>query len=150
MIPINTSVVSGVVLSMFSNKYRMLLLKRTGEGYWCHVAGKIENGELAWEAMVRELREETNIEAKDLYNGEYQQQFYDPSHNQIMLITCFAIYCEPEQIVHLNEEHTDYKWCDLEEAKTLVPFPNQKKLYDHIWLNFVESRPPDHLKINVC
>ncbi|ETJ95142.1 mutT/nudix family protein [Vibrio parahaemolyticus EKP-008] len=38
----------------------------------------------------------------------------------------------------LNEEHTEYRWCSLEEAKQLTPFANQHHLYDHVWQYYVD------------
>lgn len=147
MIPINTGIVSAVVLSQFDNTTKMLLLKRAKEGYWCHIAGKIEPEEAGWQAIVRECLEETHIKVSELYNGEYQEQFYEPAKNQLVIIPCFAIYCPENQAVTLNWEHTEYRWCTLDEAKALVPFPNQRALYDHIWSVFVDNKPSEFMRI---
>jgi len=149
MIPVNTSVVAGVVLSQQSGETKMLLMKRAKEGYWCHVAGKIESGEVAGQAMLRELKEETGIETTELYNGEYLEQFYDAKSNELLIIPTFAMLCPENQQVVLNEEHTEFRWCSLQEAVSLVPFPNQKQLYQHIWTQFVDSRPSEFLKISL-
>lgn len=147
MIPLNTSVVAGVVLSEQSGETKMLLMKRAKEGYWCQVAGKIEAGETAGQAMLRELKEETGIESAKLYNGEFLEQFYDAKSNELLIIPAFAILCPANQEVVLNEEHTEFRWCSLEQAKSLVPFPNQKQLYQHIWTLFVENTPSEHLRV---
>ena len=42
MIPVNTSVVSGVALSEFDGETKILMIKRVNGGFWCHVAGKID------------------------------------------------------------------------------------------------------------
>ena len=149
MIPVNTSVVAGVALSQFGNETKLLLMKRTKEGYWCHVAGKIEQGELAWQAMIREFMEETQIEVNSLYNGEYLEQFYEANSNQLLIIPSFVVVCPPEQKVVLNSEHTDFKWCSLEDAKSMVPFPNQRLLYDHVWQHFVINPPSEFLRITL-
>ena len=77
MIPVNTSVVSGVAISNIEGHPKILLLKRTQERFWCHVAGKIEGQETAWQAIVREFYEETQITVSRLYNAEYLEQFYE-------------------------------------------------------------------------
>lgn len=147
MIPINTSVVSGVALSRFGTETKMLLLKRSKEGYWCHVAGKIETGETGWQAIIREFDEETQIQVTRLYSCDYLEQFYEPHQNQILIIPTFVVICEPQQTVTLNPEHTDYRWCGLEEAKQLVPFPNQRSLYEHVWQHFVIRQPSPHMRV---
>ena len=139
MIPLNTSIVAGVALSEIDGQTKMLLMKRVKGGYWCHVAGSIEAGETGWQAIVREFEEETKIEAKELYNAQFMEQFYEANVNVIQLIPIFAVLCPPNQAVELNHEHTEYRWCSLEEAKALAPFPNQHAVYDHIWAYFVDT-----------
>ena len=56
-------------------------------------------------------------------------------------------FCEQNQIVVLNDEHTEYWWCGLSEAKALAPFSNQRKLYDFVWKNFVLQKPEAMLEI---
>ncbi|CAH6897671.1 Nudix hydrolase domain-containing protein [Vibrio chagasii] len=139
MIPLNTSIVAGVALSEIDGQTKMLLMKRVKGGYWCHVAGSIEAGETGWQAIVREFEEETKIEAKALYNAQFLEQFYEANVNVIQLIPIFAVLCPPNQAVELNHEHTEYRWCSLEEAKALAPFPNQHAVYEHIFSYFVDK-----------
>ena len=123
-------------------------MERAKEGFWCHVAGKIENDEKAWETIIREFREETKIEVCELYNAECLEQFYEAETNRIMLIPAFVVFCPPNQKVILNEEHTEFKWCTLNEAKVLASFPNQKRLYIHVWEHFVTNKPSKLMAIN--
>ncbi len=149
MIPLNSSVVSGVALSIIDGETKMLLMKRVKGGFWCHVAGSIEDGETGWQAIVREFYEETQIEVKELYNAQCFEQFYEANLNVIEIIPVFAVQCPPNQEVTLNSEHTEYRWCSLNEAKALVSFPGQRDVYDHIWANFVLNEPPLLLKVNI-
>ena len=150
MISIRSNVISGVALSEVDGEIKILLMKRTKEGFWCHISGNIEEGETAWQAVIRELFEETQIVVKKLYNGEYIEQFYEPSRNRIELVPSFVVFCPPDQAVVLNSEHTEFRWCSLEEAKSLVPFPNQKALYDHVWKHFVLERPSMYMEIDIA
>lgn len=138
MIPLNTSIVSGVALSSINGETKMLLMKRVKGGFWCHVAGSIEDNETGPDAIVREFFEETQIEVKRLYNAQFLEQFYEPTVNVIQLIPVFVVQCTPDQRVVLNDEHTEYKWCTLDEAIQLAPFPNQHAVFRHVWHYFVE------------
>jgi len=149
MIPINSSVVSGVAISEIEDQTKILMLKRANDGFWCHVAGKIEEGETGWQAIVREFYEETKIEASLLYDGAYLEQFYLAQKDLIELIPAFVLFCEPNQPVELNEEHTAYRWCSFEEAIGLVPFPNQKALYEHVKRYFVDVPPSELMRIRL-
>lgn len=149
MIPISAAVVSGVALSNIGGQTKMALMKRSKEGFWCHVAGKIEDGETGWQAIIREFFEETQIVVRELYSAEYLEQFYVASDNRIDVVPAFVVFCPPEQKIMLNAEHTEYRWCTLDEAMGLVPYPNQKKLYEHIWRYFVLEAPSDFLKVDL-
>ncbi|WEM45806.1 NUDIX domain-containing protein (plasmid) [Photobacterium sp. DA100] len=142
-----TNFVSGVVLTKHQQQTRMLLLKRADGGYWCQVAGSIEKSESAWQAFLRELYEETQVSPYELYSADYLQQFYNFHSDQIFVAAGFVAYCEPDTQVVLNHEHTDYRWCTLEEALELVPFPNQRKFYQHVWQYFVAQNPALELKL---
>jgi len=146
-IPMRSSVVSGVVLRGAGAGTRMLLLERSPDGFWCHVAGKVEEGELAWEAFLRELLEETGLAPDSLHSGEFLEQFYEPRQNLIEIIPVFVARVAPDAEVSLNEEHSAFRWCALEEAKALVPFPNQRAVYEHVWANHVEREPSEHSRI---
>ena len=60
---ITVRVVDAYVFRKDKNKIQFLLLKRASkkiyEHLWKGVAGKIETGETAWQAALRELDEET-------------------------------------------------------------------------------------------
>ncbi|PMJ88714.1 NUDIX domain-containing protein [Vibrio sp. 10N.261.55.A7] len=147
MIPLSTAIVSGVAISNINGVPKILLMKRVKGGYWCHVAGSIEEGETGVEAIVREFKEETQIDVSTLYNGHYIDNFYEPHVNVMQLIPVFAVYCEDNQEVILNDEHTEFRWCSIEEALELTPFPGQHGVYRHIWAQFVERQPNKHLLI---
>ena len=149
MIPVNTSAVSGVALSKIDGEIKILMMKRVKGMFWCHVAGKIENNEKGWEAITREFREETKIEVSELYNAEYLEQFYEVETNRIMIIPAFVALCPPNQEIFLNEEHTEFRWCSLDEAKNLASFPNQKRLYIHVWECFVNNQPSKLMAIEL-
>ncbi|MEZ9710961.1 NUDIX pyrophosphatase [Vibrio breoganii] len=139
MIPVNTSIVSGVALSMIDGETKLLLMKRVKGGFWCHVAGSIEADETAVEAIIREFDEETQIQVTELYNAQFLEQFFEASVNVIELIPVFVVLCSANQEVELNDEHTEYKWCSLSEALELAPFPNQHAVYRHVWSYFVDK-----------
>ncbi|GAB7220029.1 NUDIX hydrolase [Vibrio comitans] len=139
MIPVNTSVVSGVALSEIEGEMKLLLMKRVKGDFWCHVAGSIESNETAVQAIIREFNEETQIQVSELYNAQFLEQFFEATVNVIQLIPVFVVLCPPDQQVELNDEHTEYKWCSLSEALELAPFPNQHGVYKHVWSYFVDK-----------
>ncbi|MCB1755259.1 MAG: NUDIX domain-containing protein [Gammaproteobacteria bacterium] len=146
-IPLNTATCTAVVLSQFDTGTKMLLMKRAKEGYWCQLAGNIEQNETACQAIVREVSEEISCQVKTLYSADFIVQFYEPELNRMMMSPAFVVFMESDVPIILNEEHTDYRWCTLDEAKALLPFPNQRTLFDHVWKNFVEQTPSEFMKV---
>lgn len=147
MIPIRCKTVSGVALSTIDGETKLLVMKRVKGGFWCHVAGTVEAGETGWQTIVREFREETGIRVCELYTAHYLEQFYESVSNTVEVVPVFVVYCPPNQLVTLNDEHTEYRWCTLAEAKALVSFPGQQALYDHLWHYFVENSPSALMRV---
>ena len=147
MIPIRAHIVSCVLLAQINGNLKMLMMKRVKGDFWCHVAGKVEPGETAYTAILREVKEETQIQVQQLFNADYLEQFYEAHSNVIELIPAFVGYCQDDQVVQLNHEHTDYVWCDLEQAKARARYANQRQLYDFVWQHFVLRAAEPHLQI---
>lgn len=124
------------------------MLKRAKDHFWSYVSGSIEADESAIEAILREIKEETSASIKHLYAADFVVQFYDIKHNYIMLAPAFIAYLPAEATIVINDEHTEYRWCSLAEAKSLAAFSNQRELLDHAWHNFVVNLPCEYLKIN--
>ena len=97
---------------------RLLLLRRTqntslGAGQWGLPAGKIETGESAEQAAIREMREEIGPDHKVSlvrHVGPIRDTFYGGK---------FEIHLFQQQwlegAVSLNHEHTAYAWVDKSE-----------------------------------
>ena len=147
MIPIRCHSVSGVAISTVQGETRLLMMKRVKGDFWCHVAGTVEAGETGWQTIIREFGEETGIRVCELYTAHYLEQFYESASNTVEVVPVFVVYCPPNQVVTLNHEHTEYRWCTLAEAKALVSFPGQQALYDHLWHYFVENSPSALMRV---
>ena len=88
MIPIQATHVSSVVISEFDGIKKMLLLERVKGGYWCHVAGGVEEGETGWQTIVRELKEETQIEDVELHRSDSGQRADRYLYSRACCLTC--------------------------------------------------------------
>lgn len=107
-----------------------LMLKRnTGKHYehlWQGVAGKIEKDETAWQAVVRELEEETGKKPLKLFVADHIASFYDARKDRIQMVPIFGIEVDNSE-VQLSEEHLEYKWVSFDEALTLLTWKGQKE-----------------------
>tara|TARA_B100001250_G_scaffold384429_1_gene379262 strand:- start:7771 stop:8229 length:459 start_codon:yes stop_codon:yes gene_type:complete len=123
-------VIDVYVYSYENNKLSFLLLKRSKtkiyEFLWQGVAGKIEKGELAWQAALRELKEETGLTAHKMFVADYVSKFYEKHGDRINLVPVFGIEVKNKKI-SLSEEHCNFKWLSFKKAHDKLTWDGQKK-----------------------
>jgi len=89
---------------------RMLLLRRSAEvaspHLWGFPGGRIDPGEGALQAAVRELCEETG------YEGRLRVLGHQPYKHRERTFHCFICEVPSQFRVRLNWEHTDFGWFD--------------------------------------
>ncbi len=144
-IPVNCYGVAAIIIK----DDRILLLRRTGplKGTWCYVAGKIEASEKAWQAALREIKEEAGLIPSEFYSADIQEQFYEIGKDSIWIAPIFVGYILDKQEVKINEEHDDFKWVTIEEAFQMFSFPGQRKIIEHIEKEFIKKKPTEWLLI---
>ena len=125
------------------NGIEFLLLKR-GEkeiygGLWQMVTGKIRKGEKAYNAALREIKEETGLKPMRFWVTPNVNPFYSHENNYISLIPVFAAEVPENSKVILCKEHTNYKWARPEEAKKMLAWPGQRKSIDIITEYFLKE-----------
>ncbi len=148
-VPIKAFITSVVPIRAGREGWQVLLLKRTETlvGEWCQVAGKVEEGETAWQAALRELEEETGLVPTALFSADICEQFYEPDRDQITMAPVFVAILADGASVQLNHEHSDYRWMSFGEACDLVAFGGQRRILRWIEDEFVHRQPSPHLKI---
>ncbi|MDX1474795.1 MAG: NUDIX domain-containing protein [Reinekea sp.] len=151
MIALHSQAVSCVVLRQGATMTEVLLLKRSPKdgGFWSYVSGGVESGETGPEAAVREIVEETGLTPVELYSADYIEQYYQAQKNRIMLQPLFVAFVEASDLIVLNHKHTEYRWCGLEAALSLLSFNGQLKALTHVWHQFVKKPPLDLLTIPI-
>lgn len=116
-------------------------------GLWQQVAGKIEKGETAPRAALREIKEETGILPKALYSADIVETFYEDNHKCIHIIPVFAAIADPKAQVILSEEHSEYKWVSAAQAIKHMTFVQQKSSIEIINREFALKKPPKELLV---
>jgi lipoyl(octanoyl) transferase len=120
------------------DEYLVLHRSERQGAYWHGVAGGLEEGESYLEAAVRELREETGLEApvvdlerQVVYRLEEWEPRYEPEGGEIHVGFFLAeapVGWEPE----LDWEHDGYRWCGLEEATALLFWPEPREVLQEL------------------
>lgn len=150
-IPIRSCAVSLVALRETQSTSEILLLRRTGTlaGLWCQVAGGVEENETAWQAAVRELKEETALTPLALYSADICEQFYEVERDMIEILPVFvAIVREDSQVV-INHEHSAFRWVSFDQAFEMVSFAGQRNMLRHVQTEFANRAPNPLLKIEI-
>lgn len=110
-----------VVAAIIQKENKILATKRGyGEfiNMWEFPGGKIESGETKEQALVREIKEELNIEISvDKFALDIEYQY----PNFYLFMSCFMCSIKEGSIELL--EHNDGKWITKEELNTLNWLP---------------------------
>ncbi len=109
---------------------RLYLLLNYPRGYWDLAKGKLEPGETEKEAALRELKEETGLEAR-LDEGFKEELFYmfrDPQGALVDKKVTFFLGEARSSKVRLSYEHKDYSWLPYEEAVKQLSYLNARNL----------------------
>ena len=110
---------------------------------WMAVHGRIETGESAAQAAVRELKEETGVTPTGFWLLDFIEHFYVPSIDAVELVPCFAAQLEAR--VNLNSEHDEYRWMKRDDILKVLIWRGQREaihiLHEEIALPLFEGRP---------
>lgn len=131
-----------------------LLLRRAAgriyAGDWRMVGGKLEAGETAWQACLRELAEETALTPDRLFAVPYLNRFYEWQKDRVNEIPVFlAITAGGDPT--LDDEHDGFAWLDPATAAARLPWPGQRggleaatALYgdERLWPHVEVTLPP--------
>ena len=109
----------------------ILILKRhpksrTDPEMWELPGGKVEKGEFFDDALVREIKEETDL---DVEVGDFAEAVQnDYSHKRTVQLIMYLDNVRGD--VKISDEHTDWMWADLEKIKTLRISTSLKKVLE--------------------
>ena len=119
--------VDGVVLS----KGKVLLIKRSTppfKGYWALPGGFVELGETVEEAVVREIKEETDLTCEPVkLAGVYSDPKRDPRGHTITLAYILKIVMG---VAKKTDEASEIKYFDFDGLPEKIAFDHEKIICD--------------------
>ena len=120
--------VEAILFRRKNGRTKYLLLKRTPEreGFWQPVTGGVEEGETRIDALKREVTEETGIkDILGIIEGIHYFEFSDPYLNKEYV--CGVEVSADEKVVIDEKEHSEFRWCSLQEALGLMKWKENKE-----------------------
>jgi len=123
-------VVEALIFRRNGNTIEYLLLKRlpdrNGFWHWQPVTGGLEEGETRTDALYREIEEETGIQhLLKVIEGLYYFEFSNPNLNQEYVYGVEV--SATEKVVLDGKEHSEYRWCGVQEALRLLYWKENKE-----------------------
>jgi 8-oxo-dGTP pyrophosphatase MutT (NUDIX family) len=127
---IRAGVVEVLVLAKVGDVLQALLMRRAAgtrcTGAWESVHGRIEGVERPEEAAVREVREETGLEIRRMYNV-HCLPFYLHRDAVIQLSVVFAALVDPDSSPRLSAEHDAAEWLGVDAALERFSWPRTRQ-----------------------
>lgn len=121
-----------------------LLIKRSESeiypGLWQMVSGSVEDSEKAYEAALREIKEETGIIPLKMWVLPNINSFYSQVTDKISFLPVFLVKADKNADVVLSDEHVEFGWFDSVTTRKMLNWPGQKKSIDIIH-DFLQNNP---------
>ena len=128
--------VTAVVTKMSKGVLQVLLTRRAIEPFkdiWCLPGGHIDRFERSYEAIIREVKEETGLVFQGEYFGSFDEIFEDLGiHN---VVTAYA-GSGTGKLITQESEVSDIKWVPLESARKMSLAFEHKKVLDAFALRY--------------
>lgn len=147
-----SNLVEAHIIKIVNGKPNYLLLKRSPSinfpNIWQMVTGKVEKGEKAYHAVVREIKEETELSIERLYVVPKVNSFYNSYDDSINLIPIFVAKVDSNSFVRISSEHQSFKWVNKKEALKMLPWPGQIDALKIIH-NFFTNKSPETIFVEI-
>lgn len=115
------------------------LLLRARKGYWQSVNGGRDEGENEIAAVIREVREETGLDALDVVGQtrttcEYDAVRYGEPIHVLLAAYLVKVASDGEVVIGASEDaHTAYRWVSYDEAlEMLDQYPEQRPIFKEV------------------
>ena len=121
----------GVVYKSASGRILWMVAQHSGYGGWIFPKGHIEKGERSEETALREVKEETGIEAKIICKVGDFSYFYTKEGEKVFKNAKFFLmeYVGGDETQH-DSETSEILWLPYGEALKRLTFKDEKKMLE--------------------
>lgn len=131
----NKKIIPAVAIAIFNNQGEILLQKRKDVNQWCVLSGHVEFGETIENAVIREIKEETNLNAHvvrliGVYSSPLSQLYHYESQSCHYITSYFEAKLDGELIPgYSNEETSELRFFSIDNI------PEELALMHPEWLS---------------
>jgi dATP pyrophosphohydrolase len=137
--------VSCFVVRPAGESHEFLQLRRRPGKYmgdtWQLVTGGIDEDETAWQAALRELHEEASLLPVEFYQVDVVNSFYLASTDTISQSPMFCAIVPAGADVHINHEHTAFRWVARDRIMSAVMWPGERAALAEIFREILDNGP---------
>jgi dATP pyrophosphohydrolase len=110
-------------------------------GAWSTVRGKIEAGETAYAAALRELKEESGLVPDDFYQVDTVDMFYLHGDDTLWHCPGFCAIVPRRTEPTLNHEHDASRWVHREQIDGMFLWPGERAQLAEICREILDGGP---------
>lgn len=115
----------GIVYRKFHGNTEILLIKHIKSGYWSFPKGHVEPGETEEQTAIREIKEETDIDA--VIEGDFREIVtYSPRKGSRKDVVYFVARAKNYNFRPQPAEISDIRWVEIGQAHNLLAYDNDK------------------------
>ncbi|MCX7909353.1 MAG: NUDIX domain-containing protein [Ignavibacteria bacterium] len=132
-------------------EYKFLALKRSKNNpiypeIWQAITGTIEGKETAIECAIREVKEETGLQVKEIWTVPFVAIFFDPYQDAVNASPVFGVVVDFSETIKISPEHETFQWLTLEKFIELVPLPSHKIGAKYFWEHILQHKEKEMFK----
>jgi len=110
-------------------------------GAWSTVRGAVEPGESAWQAALRELREESGLAPIEFYQVDTVDVFYLHGDDTVWHCPGFCALVDRNAKPVLNAEHDDFRWIDRSRIDREFLWPGERAQLAELCREILDNGP---------
>lgn len=131
---------AGIIIYRKTPEGPKFLFLYHGGRYWNFPKGKLDGTERSFVAALREVKEETGLDRRDLFFKNYfrvnDRYIFTANKQKVFKIVIYYLAETRKKEIKISGEHQGYGWFNRREAQSIIIYPGLKnilkKAYDAI------------------
>lgn len=124
--------IEAVVGIVHDGDWFLLLKKKSNWVGWQFAQGMIDKGETEDQAALREIKEETRLDAKIECKLDYKTNYWFVWENEKIHknLTFYLLSAKKTDPITISEEHSEYKWVKKEKVAEMLKY--NKEIFEQV------------------